>query len=82
MLRHLGEKKAADAILQAIENVLGRKKPEEITPDMGGKAKTKDLADAIEVELKGGGVDVCMYLLACLRYALHCYDRYDVSLNA
>ena len=31
---------------------------------------------------KGGGVDVCMYLLACLRYALHCYDRYDVSLNA
>ena len=57
MLRHLGEKKAADAILQAIENVLGRKKPEEITPDMGGKAKTKDLADAIEVELKriGGG---------------------------
>lgn len=46
MLEHLGETKAAQAVEHAIEAVLT--KTEFHTPDMGGKAATKDLGQAIE----------------------------------
>ena len=45
MLEHLGQKPAADAILKAIERVLAA--GSELTPDMGGKASTPSLADAV-----------------------------------
>ncbi|MEQ8196053.1 MAG: isocitrate/isopropylmalate family dehydrogenase, partial [Rhodospirillales bacterium] len=45
MLEHLGHKEAADQIVKAIEVVL--KEPKLLTPDMGGKASTKDLGKAI-----------------------------------
>ena len=45
MLEHLGHKTAADAIVGAIETVIAKKIA--MTPDMGGKAKTKDLGKAI-----------------------------------
>src|ERR1700726_60797 len=43
MLRHLGVPAAADAVEDAIEAVLGGGGPR--TPDMGGQAKTADLAE-------------------------------------
>ena len=49
MLEHLGEKTAAIAIVKAIEKVL--KDGSCKTPDMGGNAKTSDLAIAIEASL-------------------------------
>jgi tartrate dehydrogenase/decarboxylase/D-malate dehydrogenase len=45
MLRHFGETEAADAVERAIEMVLAGGGPR--TPDIGGKANTKDLGDAI-----------------------------------
>jgi len=45
MLDHFGEKKAADAIVRAIEDVVGGGGPR--TPDMGGQASTSDLGEAI-----------------------------------
>ncbi len=45
MLEHFGEKQAADAILTAIENVLGGGGPK--TRDLGGQASTEDLGKAI-----------------------------------
>ena len=45
MLEHLGQKPAADAIVKAIERVLAA--GAELTPDMGGKASTPSLAEAI-----------------------------------
>lgn len=45
MLEHLGQKPAADAILAAIERVLAG--GTELTPDMGGKASTRSLAQAV-----------------------------------
>lgn len=48
MLLHLGETEAAADVLGAIEKVLGRADVDEITPDMGGKAKTQALGAAIE----------------------------------
>jgi tartrate dehydrogenase/decarboxylase / D-malate dehydrogenase len=44
MLEHLGHKEAGNAILKAIETVLVNGPR---TPDMGGKATTKELGDAI-----------------------------------
>lgn len=44
MLEHLGHKEAGNAIVKAIENVLVNGPR---TPDMGGKATTKELGDAI-----------------------------------
>lgn len=49
MLRHLGETAAADAIEAAIEAVLAN--PAARTPDIGGKARTKDVGDAIAEHL-------------------------------
>jgi tartrate dehydrogenase/decarboxylase/D-malate dehydrogenase len=49
MLEHLGEHAAAAAIERAIERVLGEGGPR--TPDLGGNAGTRDLAQAIESAL-------------------------------
>ncbi|NDQ55445.1 MAG: tartrate dehydrogenase [Acidipila sp.] len=49
MLRHLGETAAADSIEAAIQAVLAN--PAARTPDIGGKAKTKDVGDAIAEHL-------------------------------
>jgi tartrate dehydrogenase/decarboxylase/D-malate dehydrogenase len=46
MLEHLGEHKAAERILQAIQSVLVQKR-EVLTPDMGGNGTTQLLGDAI-----------------------------------
>ncbi|KDQ60513.1 hypothetical protein JAAARDRAFT_32922 [Jaapia argillacea MUCL 33604] len=48
MLLHLGETAAAEDMLSAIEQVLGRGDFSEITPDMGGKGRTEILGRAIE----------------------------------
>lgn len=45
MLQHLGEPAMHDAILAAMEQVLAH--GEVLTPDMGGKASTQTLADAV-----------------------------------
>ena len=45
MLAHLGFPEAHDRILRAIERVLGEGGPR--TPDLGGKATTREVADAI-----------------------------------
>jgi len=49
MLDHLGEKPAAQAIEQAIFRVIARRDP--LTPDIGGKAKTQDMGEAIAAEV-------------------------------
>ena len=46
MLDHLGQQEAADDVLAAIESTLGRDDPP-LTPDLGGRAGTGDLAEAI-----------------------------------
>lgn len=51
MLDHLGERKAADAVVRAIEEVLAR--PEYRTPDLGGSAGTVDCGKAIADALLG-----------------------------
>lgn len=45
MLRHLGEEAAARAVEDAIEQVLARR--DSLTRDLGGKAGTRELTDAI-----------------------------------
>ena len=45
MLEHLGHKEAGDAIVRAIETVLGGGGPR--TPDIGGQANTADLGKAV-----------------------------------
>jgi tartrate dehydrogenase/decarboxylase / D-malate dehydrogenase len=52
MLLHLGETKAANDVLSAIENVLGRAHAFEITPDLGGQGKTQALGAAIEKAIR------------------------------
>jgi tartrate dehydrogenase/decarboxylase/D-malate dehydrogenase len=49
MLAHLGNDSAHDRILRAIEKVLGGGGPR--TPDLGGKATTKDVAAAVAASL-------------------------------
>ena len=49
MLEHLGQEEASQAIVTAIEKVL--KESDVKTPDMGGKATTEDLGQAIEAVL-------------------------------
>jgi tartrate dehydrogenase/decarboxylase/D-malate dehydrogenase len=49
MLEHLGEKQAAHAVEQAIFRVLARRDP--LTPDIGGKARTQDMGEAIAAEV-------------------------------
>ena len=50
MLDHFGEKKAANAIVRAIEDVVGGGGPR--TPDMGGQASTPDLGAAIAAQVQ------------------------------
>lgn len=45
MLKHLGEKSAADAVFAAVRTVIGA--GERVTYDLGGDAGTSDIADAI-----------------------------------
>jgi tartrate dehydrogenase/decarboxylase/D-malate dehydrogenase len=45
MLEHLGHKEAADAVVRAIEDVLGGGGPR--TRDIGGQAITEDLGKAV-----------------------------------
>lgn len=47
MLLHLGEREAAEAMLRAIDTVLGRADGDVLTPDMKGKGTTQKLGDAI-----------------------------------
>lgn len=49
MLQHLGEPKGAQAIERAITSVLAKLDPR--TPDLGGKASTSDLGEAIAAEV-------------------------------
>jgi tartrate dehydrogenase/decarboxylase/D-malate dehydrogenase len=49
MLEHLGEKTAADAVMKAVEAVTGQARV--ATPDMGGKATTRQVAEAIAAAL-------------------------------
>jgi tartrate dehydrogenase/decarboxylase/D-malate dehydrogenase len=44
MLEHLGEPKAAARLMRAIEAVTARKV---FTPDLGGKARTRDVTEAV-----------------------------------
>ena len=45
MLEHLGHKEAADDIVTAIETVIRDSNVK--TPDMGGKANTRELGQAV-----------------------------------
>ena len=49
MLEHLQEKEAANALMKAIEDVTAS--GEVLTPDLGGKAKTKDVTEAVVSQL-------------------------------
>jgi tartrate dehydrogenase/decarboxylase/D-malate dehydrogenase len=49
MLEHLGRKDLHDRIVGAIERVVLR--GTELTPDLGGKATTRQLAEAIAAEI-------------------------------
>jgi tartrate dehydrogenase/decarboxylase / D-malate dehydrogenase len=49
MLEHLGEPKAARAVEKAFETVLARRDAQ--TPDLGGKASTRDVGDAVAQEI-------------------------------
>ncbi|MEK7220907.1 MAG: isocitrate/isopropylmalate dehydrogenase family protein [candidate division NC10 bacterium] len=51
MLKHLGEEKAAQALDEAIQAVL--KEGRGVTPDLGGTATTREMADAIIDQLTG-----------------------------
>ena len=51
MLEHLGEQKAADAIVGAIEKVVAETKLR--TPDLGGKTRTSEMGKAIAEALSG-----------------------------
>ncbi len=50
MLEYLGEKRAADAVVAAIEDVTSRGVV--ATPDMGGQATTTDMAEAIAAAVR------------------------------
>ena len=50
MLEHLGEKKAADRLMSAIETVLADKANH--GPDLGGKANTRRVTDAVKAALQ------------------------------
>ena len=55
MLEFLGYKNAHDAILKAIETVLGAGSGAPRTPDIGGAATTQDMGRAVENALDAGG---------------------------
>jgi isocitrate dehydrogenase (NAD+) len=47
MLNHLGEREAADRIKTAYDAVLADGRPDELTPDIGGRAGTKEFTKAL-----------------------------------
>ena len=49
MLEHLGEKQAARAVEEAIFRVVGASEPH--TPDIGGRASTSEMGEAIAAEV-------------------------------
>ena len=51
MLEHLGEKSAADRLMRAIERVTAD--PSLHTPDLGGKATTRAVTDAVIAAIRG-----------------------------
>ncbi|KAI1432244.1 tartrate dehydrogenase [Xylaria sp. CBS 124048] len=51
LLQHFRHKEAAEALMRAIESVLGRSQLEVLTPDMGGQGTTKILGKAIVDEI-------------------------------
>jgi tartrate dehydrogenase/decarboxylase/D-malate dehydrogenase len=51
MLEHLGEKNAAARLMRAIERVTAN--PDLHTPDLGGKATTRQVTDAVCAALHG-----------------------------
>lgn len=54
LLEHLGENKAAQRLMTAIETVTGRR--EVVPPDLGGKATTKQMTDAVIGAVRGANV--------------------------
>ena len=56
MLEHLGEPAASRAIERAIEHVLASNSPK--TPDLGGKATTRDVGNAILDKISAGSAEV------------------------
>jgi tartrate dehydrogenase/decarboxylase/D-malate dehydrogenase len=50
MLEHLGERPAAKSLMAAIERVTAKGI---LTPDLGGKARTREFTDSVLVEIKG-----------------------------
>jgi tartrate dehydrogenase/decarboxylase/D-malate dehydrogenase len=50
MLEHLGEKRAADRLMKAIERVAADKTNH--TPDLGGAATTRSVTDAVKKAIK------------------------------
>jgi tartrate dehydrogenase/decarboxylase / D-malate dehydrogenase len=53
MLEHLGESKAAQAVEAALDAVLAR--PDVRTPDLGGRANTREVGEAIAQEIAVAG---------------------------
>jgi tartrate dehydrogenase/decarboxylase/D-malate dehydrogenase len=53
MLEHLGEKKAADSLMRAIEAVTADSNLH--TPDLGGSARTKDVTAAVITHIRDAG---------------------------
>ena len=51
LLEHLGEKAAAERLMQAIERVTAD--PRFHTPDLGGKARTADVTAAVIAAIHG-----------------------------
>ncbi|KZB71704.1 MULTISPECIES: tartrate dehydrogenase [Thalassospira] len=51
MLDHLGEKPASERLMRAVERVTA--KPELHTPDLGGKATTRQVTDAVIAAIQG-----------------------------
>src|SRR3954454_15905087 len=54
MLEHLGEKNAADRLMRAVERVTAD--PNLHTPDLGGKATTQQVTDAVCEALRGDNI--------------------------
>ena len=52
MLEHLGERAAHDTVMRAVEGVL--RGGENLTRDMGGKASTRELTDALLLAMQNG----------------------------
>src|SRR3954466_15175986 len=54
LLEHLGEKNAANRLMRAVERVTGD--PKLHTPDLGGKATTQQVTDAVCEALRGDNI--------------------------